>query len=119
MCWSPTLLYQFTTSVRFGISPLCNYGYCNIRSSLVVGVLTWYVGGQMKIVRLVVCRLRSLIFRVDIYTLRISLLLMSVSDVVFTMVPNVTHITLRYCECGPPMAKSIPGMLDRMSSGPR
>ena len=47
------------------------------------------------------------------------MLLMSVSDVVFTMVPDVTTMALPYCECGLSMAKSIPGMLGRMASGPR
>ena len=47
------------------------------------------------------------------------MLLMSVSDVVFTMVPYVTNMALLYCECGLSMAKSIPGMLGRMGSGPR
>ena len=47
------------------------------------------------------------------------MLLMSVSDVVFTMVPDVTNMALPYCECGLSMAKSIPGMLGRMASGPR
>ena len=47
------------------------------------------------------------------------MLLMSVSDVVFTMVPDVTNMALPYCECGLSMAKFIPGMLDRMASGPR
>ena len=47
------------------------------------------------------------------------MLLMSVSDVVFTMVPDVTNMALPYCEYGLSMAKSIPGMLGRMVSGPR
>ena len=47
------------------------------------------------------------------------MLLMSVSDVVFTMVPDVTNMALPYCECGLSMAKSIPGMLGRMASGPQ
>ena len=47
------------------------------------------------------------------------MLLMSVSDVVFTMVPDVTNMALPYCESGFSMAKSIPIILDRMSSGPR
>ena len=47
------------------------------------------------------------------------MLLMSVSDVVLTMVPDVTKMALPYCECGRSMAKSIPGMLDRMASDPR
>ena len=45
------------------------------------------------------------------------MLLMSVSDVVFTMVPDVTNMALPYCECGLSMAKSIPGMLGRIASG--
>ena len=45
------------------------------------------------------------------------MLLMSVIDVVFTMVPDVTNMALSYCECGLSIAKSIPGMLGRMSSG--
>ena len=52
-------------------------------------------------------------------TLRISMFLMSVSDGVFTMVSDATNIALPYCECGLSMAKSIPGMLGRMASGPR
>ena len=44
---------------------------------------------------------------------------MSVSDVVFTMVPDVTNMALPYCGCGLSMAKSIPDMLGRMASGPR
>ena len=47
------------------------------------------------------------------------MLLMSVSDVVFKMVPDLTNMALPYCEFGLSMAKSIPGMLGRMSSGPR
>ena len=47
------------------------------------------------------------------------MLLMSVSDVVFTMVPDVTNMALPYCECGLSIAKSIPGMLGQMASGPR
>ena len=47
------------------------------------------------------------------------MLLMSVSDVVFTMVPDVTNMAPPYCECGLSVAKSIPGMLGRMASGPR
>ena len=47
------------------------------------------------------------------------MLLMSVSDVVLTMVPDVTKMALPYCECGRSMAKSIPGMLGRVASGPR
>ena len=47
------------------------------------------------------------------------MLLMSVCNVVFTMVPDVTNMALPYCECGLSMAKSIPGMLDWMSSDPR
>ena len=47
------------------------------------------------------------------------MLLMSVSDVVFTMMPDVTNMALPYCECGLSMTKSIPGMLVRMTSGPR
>ena len=49
------------------------------------------------------------------------MLLMSVSCVVFTMVPDVTNMALPYCEFGLSMAikKSIPGMLDQMASGPR
>ena len=47
------------------------------------------------------------------------MLLMSVSDVVFTMVPDVKNMALPYCGCGLSMAKSIPGMLGRMASGPR
>ena len=47
------------------------------------------------------------------------MLLMSVSDVVFTMVPDVTNMALPYCVCGHSIAKSIPGMLGRMASGPR
>ena len=40
----------------------------------VVGVLAWCVGGQTKLVHLVVCRLKSLLFRLDLrvtYLLRI------------------------------------------------
>ena len=48
------------------------------------------------------------------------MLLMSVSDVVFTMVPEVTNMhSLLYCECGLSMAKSIPGMMGRMASSLR
>ena len=47
------------------------------------------------------------------------MLLMSVSDGVFTMVPDVANMALPYSECGLSMAKSIPGMLGRMASGPR
>ena len=47
------------------------------------------------------------------------MLLMSVSDVVFTMVHDVTYMALTYYECGRSMAKSIPGMMGRMLSGPR
>ena len=35
------------------------------------------------------------------------MLLMSVSDVVFTMVPDVTNMALPHCECGLSMAKCI------------
>ena len=34
-------------------------------------------------------------------------------------VPDVTNMALPYCECGLSMAKCIPGMLGRMSSGLR
>ena len=53
------------------------------------------------------------------YTLRISMLLMSVSDFVFMMVPDVTNMALPYYECGLSVAKSIPCMLGRMASDPR
>ena len=44
------------------------------------------------------------------------MLLMSVSDVVLTMVPDVTNIWhCHHCECGLSMAKSIPGMPGRMA----
>ena len=46
------------------------------------------------------------------------MLLTSVNDVVFTMVPDVTTMALSYCECGRSMAESIPGILGRMSSVP-
>ena len=52
-------------------------------------------------------------------SLRISMLLLSVSDAVFTMVLDVTKMALPYCVCGLSMTKSIPGMLRRMSVGPR
>ena len=47
------------------------------------------------------------------------MLVMSVCDVVFTMVPDITNMALPYCERGLSMAKSIPGMMGRMSSGRR
>ena len=47
------------------------------------------------------------------------MLLMSVSDVVFTIVLDVTNMALPYCECGLSMTKSIPDMLGRMASGPQ
>ena len=52
-------------------------------------------------------------------TLKISMLLTSVSDVALTMLPDLTNMALPYCALGLSMAISIPGMLGRMSSGPR
>ena len=68
------------------------------------------MGGQTKIVHLVVCRVMSIGFRLDLYARNIDVIDVSVSDVAFTMVSD---------ECFLSMATSSPGMLGRISTGPR